>query len=187
MILPPYLEGPEDDDGLFDFYRSIDTVIDTDIIGYHIPQTTGIGISIDLFKRLNELPHFNYIKDSAGDISTHQAFLQTGYKVLNGADPTTVFALIAGATGAIWGAANYMPRECVRLYELVAAGDLTGAMQLWSTMVASLLYIWEGNYIAKVKAASQLRGFDGGPVRQPLLSLSASEARELAATLEPLG
>ena len=61
MILPPYLEGPEDDDGLFDFYRSIDTVVDTDIIGYHIPQTTGIGISIDLFKRLNELPHFNYI------------------------------------------------------------------------------------------------------------------------------
>ena len=186
MILPPYLEGPEDDDGLFDFYRNIDAVIDTDIIGYHIPQTTGIGISVDLFKRLNQLPHFNYIKDSAGDISTHQAFLQTGYKVLNGADPTTVFALMAGASGAIWGAANYMPRECVRLYDLVAAGDLTGAMQLWSTMVPSLLYIWEGNYIAKVKAASQLRGFDGGPVRQPLLPLSASEARELAATLEPL-
>ncbi len=187
MILPPYLEGPEDDDGLFDFYRSIDAVIDTDIIGYHIPQTTGIGISIDLFKRLNELPHFNYIKDSAGDISTHQAFLQTGYKVLNGADPTTVFALIAGASGAIWGAANYMPSESVRLYDLVAAGDLTGSMNLWSTMVPSLLYIWEGNYIAKVKAASQLRGFDGGPVRQPLLPLSASAARELAATLEPLG
>ena len=187
MILPPYLEGPEDDDGLFDFYRNIDAVIDTDIIGYHIPQTTGIGISIDLFKRLNELAHFNYIKDSAGDISTHQAFLQTGYKVLNGADPTTVFALIAGATGAIWGAANYMPSESVRLYDLVAAGDLTGSMNLWSTMVPSLLYIWEGNYIAKVKAASQLRGFDGGPVRQPLLPLTATAARELVASLEPLG
>ena len=187
MILPPYLEGPEDDDGLFGFYRAIDAVIDTDIIGYHIPQTTGIGISIDLFKRLNELPHFNYIKDSAGDFSTHQAFLQTGYKVLNGADPTTVFALIAGATGAIWGAANYMPRECVRLYELVVAADLTAAMKLWSTMIPSLLYIWEGNYIAKVKAACQLRGFDGGPVRRPLLPLSNTETRELAATLEPLG
>ena len=183
----PYLEGPEDDDGLFDFYRAIDAAIDTDIIGYHIPQTTGIGISIDLFKRLNELPHFNYIKDSAGDFSTHQAFLQTGYKVLNGADPTTVYALIAGATGAIWGAANYMPSECVRLYDLVATGDLTAAMKLWSTMIPSLLYIWQGNYIAKVKAASRLRGFDGGPVRRPLLPLSESETAELAASLEPLG
>ena len=187
MILPPYLEGPEDDDGLFEFYRSVDTEIDTDIIGYNIPQTTGIGISVDLFKRLNELPHFNYIKDSSGDLTTHQAYLQTGCKVLNGADPTTVFALIAGATGTIWGGANYMPRECVRLYELVAAGDLNAAMALWSSMIPSLLYIWQGNYIVKVKAACQIRGFDGGNVRRPLMPLSDIEQRELAITLEPLG
>ena len=187
MILPPYLEGPEDDDGLFEFYRSIDAVIDTDIIGYNIPQTTGIGISVDLFKRLNQLPHFNYIKDSAGDLTTHQAYLQTGCKVLNGADPTTVFALMAGAIGTIWGGANYMPKECVRLYELIASGDLNEAMALWSTMIPSLLYIWQGNYIAKVKAAARLRGFDGGSVRRPLMPLSDIEQRELATTLEPLG
>jgi 4-hydroxy-tetrahydrodipicolinate synthase len=187
MILPPYLEGPEDDDGLFEFYRCIDAEVDTDIIGYNIPQTTGIGISVDLFKRLNELPHFNYIKDSAGDLTTHQAYLQTGFKVLNGADPTTVFALIAGATGTIWGGANYMPRECVRLYELVASGDLNAAMTLWSTMLPSLLYIWQGNYIAKVKTAARLRGFDGGSVRRPLMPLTDIEQSQLATTLQPLG
>jgi 4-hydroxy-tetrahydrodipicolinate synthase len=187
MILPPYLEGPEDDDGLFEFYRSIDAVIDTDIIGYNIPQTTGIGISVELFKRLNELPHFNYIKDSAGDLAMHQAFLQTGCKVLNGADPITVFALMAGASGAIWGAANYMPHECVRLYELVTSGELNAAMALWSKMVPSLLYIWQGNYIAKVKAASKMRGFDGGAVRRPLMPLHTNQQNELASTLESLG
>jgi 4-hydroxy-tetrahydrodipicolinate synthase len=187
MILPPYLEGPEDDDGLFEFYRCIDAEVDTDIIGYNIPQTTGIGISVDLFKRLNELPHFNYIKDSAGDLTTHQAYLQTGFKVLNGADPTTVFALIAGATGTIWGGANYMPRECVRLYELVASGDLNAAMTLWSAMLPSLLYIWQGNYIARVKTAARLRGFDGGSVRRPLMPLTDIEQSQLATTLQPLG
>ena len=55
MILPPYLEGPEDDDGLFEFYRHIDAAVSTDIIGYNIPQTTGIAISVNLFKRLNQL------------------------------------------------------------------------------------------------------------------------------------
>jgi 4-hydroxy-tetrahydrodipicolinate synthase len=187
MILPPYLEGPEDDDGLFEFYRCVDAEVKTDIIGYNIPQTTGIGISVDLFKRLNELPNFNYIKDSAGDLTTHQTYLQTGCKVLNGADPTTVFALMAGATGAIWGGANYMPKECVRLYELVAVGDFNAAMDLWATMIPSLLYIWSGNYIAKVKYASQLRGFDGGVVRRPLTPLSADEENTLANSLEPLG
>jgi len=187
MILPPYLEGPEDDDGLFSYYEAIDSAVETDIIGYNIPQTTGIGISVDLFKRLNQLQHFNYIKDSAGDLATHQEYLATGYGVLNGCDPNTVFSFIAGARGCIWGAANYMPHEAVRLYELVASGDIAGAMDLWSRMIPSLLCIWRGNYVSKVKAASRQRGFDGGGVRAPLQDLTPDEGRELAARLEPLG
>ena len=139
MILPPYLEGPEDDDGLFEFYRRIDAAVEVDIVGYNIPQTTGIGISVDLFRRLNQLTHFNYIKDSAGDMTTHQEYLATGHKVLNGCDPNTVFALIAGAEGCIWGGANYMPRESVKLYQLVAAGDHAAAMALWARMTPARL------------------------------------------------
>jgi len=187
MILPPYLEGPEDDNGLFEFYRGIDAVVKADIIGYNIPQTTGIGISLDLFKRLNQLEHFNYIKDSAGDLTRQQEYLATGYMVLNGCDPNTVFSFIAGAQGCIWGGANYMPRESVHLFELVASNDIAAAMELWSRMIPSLLCLWRGNYVAKVKAAARLRGFDGGGVRAPLQSLSVDEARELAAYLEPLG
>jgi 4-hydroxy-tetrahydrodipicolinate synthase len=187
MILPPYLEGPEDDDGLFSFYAAIDSAIETDIIGYNIPQTTGISISVDLFKRLNQIEHFNYIKDSAGDLIRQQEYLATGYKVLNGCDPNTVFSFIAGAQGCIWGGANYMPRESVRLFELATSSDITGAMELWSRMIPSLLYIWRGKYVAKVKAASRLRGFDGGGVRAPLQDLSAEEMQELMACLEPLG
>ncbi|MGB5329710.1 MAG: dihydrodipicolinate synthase family protein [Gammaproteobacteria bacterium] len=186
MILPPYLEGPEDDNGLFEFYRSIDTRIEVDIVGYNIPQTTGIGISVELFKRLNQLDHFNYIKDSAGDLTTHQEYLATGYPVLNGCDPNTVFAFIAGARGCIWGGANYMPRESVQLYNLVASSDHAGAMALWQRMIPSLLCIWRGQYIPKVKAASRLRGFDGGSVRAPLQNLDEAALAELEASLEPL-
>jgi 4-hydroxy-tetrahydrodipicolinate synthase len=187
MILPPYLEGPEDDDGLLAFYETIDFAVDVDIIGYNIPQTTGIAISVELFERLNQLEHFNYIKDSGGDLTTHQEYLATGHPVLNGCDPTTLYALIAGARGCIWGGANYMPHEAVRLYELVAAGDITAARSLWQRMLPSLLYIWRGDYIPKVKAASRLRGFDGGSVRAPLRELSAQQERELGLRLQPLG
>jgi 4-hydroxy-tetrahydrodipicolinate synthase len=187
MILPPYLEGPEDDDGLFAFYEAIDASIEIDIIGYNIPQATGIGISVDLFKRLNQIEHFNYIKDSAGDLILQQEYLATGYRVMNGCDPNTVFSFIAGAQGCVWGGANYMPRESVALFELVDRGDITSAMELWSRMIPSLLYIWRGNYVPKVKAASRLRGFDGGGVRAPLQNLSVNEEQKLAACLEPLG
>ncbi len=174
------------DDGLFAFYQAIDGAIETDIIGYNIPQTTGIRISVDLFQRLNQLEHFNYIKDSAGDLTTHQEYLATGYKVLNGCDPNTVFSFIAGAQGCIWGGANYMPHESVQLFEQVASGDIAGAMALWSRMIPSLLYIWNGNYIARVKAACRQRGFDGGSVRAPLQDISPEEARALTSCLKPL-
>jgi len=186
MILPPYLEGPEDDAGLFEFYRHIDATVEVDIIGYNIPQTTGIGISVDLFKRLNQLEHFNYIKDSAGDLATHQEYLATGFNVLNGCDPTTLYAFIAGARGCIWGGANYMPVESVQLYELVASGDFAASISLWKRMIPSLLYIWSGQYIPKVKAASRLRGFDGGSVRAPLQNLDKAALGELEACLQPL-
>ena len=82
---------------------------------------------------------------------------------------------------------HYMPRESVRLFELVASNDIAGAMELWSRMIPSLLCIWRGNYVPKVKAASRQRGFDDGGVRAPLQNLSVDGARELAACLEPLG
>jgi 4-hydroxy-tetrahydrodipicolinate synthase len=80
-----------------------------------------------------------------------------------------------------------MPHEAVNLYELVASGDIAGAMELWSRMIPSLLYVWGGNYVPRIKAASRLRGFDGGAVRAPLQNLSPEEERELASRLEPLG
>ncbi len=183
MILPPYLEGPTDDDGIFYFYADIDHQLNVDIIGYNIPQATGLAISPDLYKRLLTLNNFNYIKDSAGDLTMHQAFLACGGKVLNGCDTTTVFALMAGAIGVIWGGANYMPKEAVQLYNLVKQQQHEQALELWGKMIPSLTYLWHGDYIPAVKSAVRMRGFEGGEVRKPLRPLSAQEEAKLAATL----
>ncbi len=186
MILPPYFEGPADDDGMFAFYEDIDREIAVDIIGYNIPQATGFAVSPELYGRLCTLEHFNYIKDSAGDLTTHQAYLQMGGNVLNGADPTTVFAFMAGAVGTIWGGANYMPREAVQLYDLVKQGDHAGALALWAKMIPSLIYIWHGDYNPAVKAACRIMGYEGGTVRRPIHPLSMHEEARLAETLKPL-
>ncbi|MCP4430995.1 MAG: dihydrodipicolinate synthase family protein, partial [Gammaproteobacteria bacterium] len=157
--------------------------LSTDIIGYNIPQATGIAVSIELYKRLLTLDNFNYIKDSAGDLTMHQAFLRAGGKVLNGCDTTTVFALMAGAPGVIWGGANYMPKEAVSLYKLVAEGNHQAALELWQKMIPSLIYIWHGDYIPAVKSACRMRDFDGGSVRKPVRALSAVEERLLERNL----
>lgn len=186
MILPPYLEGPVDDDGLFEFYRAIDAETGIDIVGYNIPQATGLSVSPDLFARLGTLENFNYIKDSGGDLTTQQQYLQDGCKVLNGCDTITVYALMAGAHGCIWGGANYMPHEAVALYHHVTGGDHAAALALWQRMLPSLLHIWTHDYMQCVLAASRHRGYGLGNIRRPLRPLSPGAEAAMIATLAPL-
>ncbi len=186
MILPPYLEGPADDDGILEFYREIDAAISIDIVGYNIPQATGLAVSPELFIRLSELPNFNYIKDSAGDLTTHQRYLQSGAQVLNGCDTTTIYALMAGATGVIWGGANYMPHEAVTLYNHVAADEHAQALTLWQKMLPSLLHIWTHDYMQCVIAAAHYRGYGLGNVRRPLRQIDDTAKAAMIATLAPL-
>jgi 4-hydroxy-tetrahydrodipicolinate synthase len=143
-------------------------------------------VSADLFRRLGDLEHFNYIKDSGGDMTTHQLYLQSGTKVLNGCDTTTVYALMAGAHGCIWGGANYMPHETVKLYNLVKCGDLAGALELWQKMLPSLLHIWTHDYMQCVLTASHARGYGLGNVRRPLIPLNEAAKQEMLNTLRPL-
>jgi len=186
MILPPYLEGPTSDDGIFEFYKDVDACVGVDIVGYNIPQATGISVSAELFERLSELKNFNYIKDSAGDFTIHQKFLRTKGAVLNGCDTTTVYALMAGATGVIWGGANYMPHESVKLYDYVADKQYSMALELWQKMLPSLLFIWSAPYTPSVVRAAQLRGYGTGNVRRPLKKLDQHQDAGLRDALKPL-
>lgn len=187
MVLPPYLEGPSDEQGIFDFYKAIDAELGIDLVGYNIPQATGISVSPQLFERLSQLKNFNYIKDSAGDFTVHQEYLQTSGTVLNGCDTTTLYALMAGARGVIWGGANYMPSEAVELYRLVDRKEYEQALTLWQRMLPSLLFIWSSPYTPSVLRAAQLRGYGTGNVRSPLRKLSADQEAQLRRSLEPLG
>jgi len=188
MILPPFFEGPSDDDGLFDFYREINDSVAIDIVGYNIPQSSGIAVSIPLLKRLNELSNFNWIKDSGGDFALHQDYIRTAKGTLNGNDAVMLYSFIAGAKGTIWGAVNYMPRECVKLYELVKAKQYDEAIALWQRMLPSLLLVCEGfgHYLSGVLYASQLRGFGNGNIRKPLKPLAEEHKKALREALAAL-
>lgn len=186
MVLPPYFEGPSDDDGILRFYSEVNDAVGIDIVGYNIPQATGLSVSPELFRRLSELSNFNFIKDSGGDFTTHQEYLQINGGVLNGCDPITVYALMAGVPGVIWGAANFMPKEAVQLYEHVAATRFDHALALWAKMLPSLLHIWRSPYTPSVLKAAQWRGFGTGNVRKPLGALSPDQEKALRAALEPL-
>lgn len=181
MVMPPYLEAPGER-GVLHHYESIARAVSLPVVMYNVPAQTGVDITPSLYRKLVAIDHLDYIKDSSGNFARLQQLIQIGGGVLCGVDPLAPWALMAGATGLIWGAANCMPQQCAALYNLIADGRHAEALVLWDSMKSLALWLWENDhgvdYLTGVKAATRLAGYDMGPARRPLppVPLAAREA-----------
>ena len=112
MTLPPFYFKGMSDDGLYDYYvKLIEGINDTNlkIYLYHIPQVSGVGLSIDLVRNLHtEFPdNVIGIKDSSGDWENTKALLGIkGLIVYPGSELPVIDAIRLGAPGCISATAN---------------------------------------------------------------------------------
>ncbi|HTO84090.1 MAG TPA: dihydrodipicolinate synthase family protein [Methylomirabilota bacterium] len=186
MHLPPYFEGPTLN-GVMVHFERIARSVAAPLVVYNIPQNTNRDITPEIFQRLMEIDTIRYIKDSTGDFTRIQRLVATGGGVFNGGDALAYPALVAGCAGCIWGGVNAMPREAVRLYDLVAAGKLADAAALWQRMLPAQIFFWTHDYNPSVKLATNLRGGRVGACRMPLQPLGEDDQRELKHALAALG
>ncbi len=185
LVLPPFFEGPVPD-GVYHHYARISEKVRTPIMTYNVPVHSGFDITPEFFKRLSEIDNVRYIKDTSGDFVRVQELLVSGANVFNGSDPFAFPALVAGVSGCFWGAVNAMPLEAVELYELVQAGELSKAAQLWKRMLPANLFFWSHPYNPSVKAATNIRTGSVGICRKPVMPLTTSDMAALEAALGPL-
>ncbi|MFO1106068.1 MAG: dihydrodipicolinate synthase family protein [Amaricoccus sp.] len=185
MVLPPFFEGPTDDDGVLAFYEAA-AEGGLPIIGYNVPGAVGVAISPDLLRRLCEIPNFVTAKDSSGDLAAQADLIRTGLPVMNGADPLMPYALYAGASGLIWGGANFAPRTCVALVRAAEAHRWDDARAIWRSLEPAMNLIWQGDYVQSVYAAAEITGYAAGTPRRPLRALDADKRATLRAALGDL-
>jgi 4-hydroxy-tetrahydrodipicolinate synthase len=185
MVLPPFFEGPTDDQGIVDFYSTVSEA-GLPIIGYNVPQAVGVEVTPSLFRQLSEIPNFVSIKDSSGDLAAQASLIRTGLPTMNGADPLAPYALFAGAAGLIWGGANMAPRSCVAVVDAAMKRDWALAREIWRSIEPVMSLIWQGDYVQSVYAAAELTGYGAGNPRRPLARLSADKIDVLKVALEPL-
>lgn len=183
MVLPPFFEGPTDDDGIVDFYAEV-AAAGLPVIGYNVPHAVGVEITPDLFRKLAQIPNFLTVKDSSGNLAAQASLIRTGLPVMNGADPLVPYALYAGAAGLIWGGANFAPKTCLAVINAATGGRWAEARALWEKLEPIMSLIWAGDYVQTVYAAASLTGYDAGSPRKPLRALSADR---IAAVRDALG
>ncbi|MDQ7774832.1 MAG: dihydrodipicolinate synthase family protein [Paracoccus aminovorans] len=182
MLLPPFFEGPTDDDDVVAFYQAA-AQGGLPIIGYNVPHVTGVAVTPELFRRLAEIPNFVTVKDSSGDLVQQTELIRTGLPMMNGADPLVPYALLAGVQGLIWGGANFAPKACVAVVKAAEAGDWSKMRELWRVLEPAMNLIWQGDYGQSVYAAAEMTGYAAGNPRRPFSPLSTDKREALRAAL----
>jgi len=115
-----------------------------------------------------------------GALKTRQK--EVGFQVLVGAANKLEPSLQAGAVGAILAFADPAPTACYEIYAASKEGDLDLARIKQERIAKAAERIVGGLGIPGAKYAMDLNGYYGGPVRLPLLPLTA----ELKAQVEGL-
>lgn len=188
MILPPYLEIPSKS-AIVRHYEMIARSVATPLVLYNVPFHAA-EVDENMYRELIAVENIDYIKDSAGNMASLQKLIGTGGKVLTGSDALAPWAIMAGVHGMIWGAPNFAPHECVKLYELIRVGKIDDALSLWEKMRGIMLWLdgngHDVNYIAGVKAAARITGRDLGPARRPTPPVSGAARHDIRLALSQM-
>jgi 4-hydroxy-tetrahydrodipicolinate synthase len=110
-----------------------------------------------------------------------------GSRVFNGCDYLNFYSLLAGATGSFTGSGNAIPRQLVRLYDLMQSRRLAEAAELWVKLRPLSMLLWTSPFNPVAKAASNKTGRKVGMCRLPVLPLSDPELAQVDAALAAAG
>ena len=116
LLAPPFYFKSPGDEGLFDWFAAVLQGLGpkaSNVILYHIPQVTSVGLSVELIDRLKKAfpQQVTGVKDSSGDWANSQALLEhhADLHILIGDERLLAKAMNLGASGTICGLANIAP------------------------------------------------------------------------------
>ena len=187
MTLPAFYFKGVSDEGLYQYYsRLIEAVNHPDlkIYLYHIPQVSGVGLSIDLVKRLhNDYPDIVVgIKDSSGVWENTEALLNIKSLITYpGAELPLIEACKLGAPGCISATANLNGNKIDNVIRLCHAGDYDAA-EVAHEEVKAIRYLFQDYAPIPAQKALLARGTGEtrwNNLRPPLLSMDTDKVASL--------
>lgn len=188
VVVTPYYY-PLDGDAAVEHYREVCAAVDCPVYVYHIPSKTGNELSLETLAELAAIDNLAGLKDSSKDVPWlgQAVAAHDDLTFLAGSDSLLKPGLDLGCTGMVSAVANAFPELVVDLYEAYDAGDRERATTLQAQVYDVRSAIKRGPYMAGVKEALSLRGFDAGPLRSPLRRMDDADSAALREELASLG
>jgi 4-hydroxy-tetrahydrodipicolinate synthase len=187
MVVPSYY-GHLGQEELYEHFSTIAKNVNTSIIVYNNPGTSGSDILPSTVARLAEFDNIEAIKESTGVMQrVVDIKLLAGDKieVLCGCDTLAMEMFAMGVEGWIAAPANVAAKQCVKLYELmVEQKDIPAAWEFYR-QIRPLFDLFEGSgqYVALAKAGLEMLGLPVGLPRKPMLPASAEMRAQLKVLL----
>jgi 4-hydroxy-2-oxoglutarate aldolase len=168
---PSFFKAQMTSDVLVRHYSDVADASPIPILLYNVTMFTGVNMQPDAVERLSAHPNIVGIKESGSDIGQIAEFVSRTpdeFTVLAGSATTLYHALCAGCDGAILALAMLLPDECVRMHDLVAERRFDDALALQRQVLPLAKAVGTTHGVAGLKAALNLKGYEGGLPRPPL-------------------
>jgi dihydrodipicolinate synthase/N-acetylneuraminate lyase len=187
LCLPPIVYKANEQE-LIEHYTRV-AEVGLPVMLYNNPQDTKVDLTPPLIAKLAQIPGVVAVKEFSGDIRRVLEIKELcDIDVIAGADDLLFESLVAGADGWFAGYPNAFPKEAVEIYDLVKAGKVDAARELYTELVTVFRWDSKTEFVQAIKLSIDIAGGSyGGPTRPPRGPLSAeNEARVRAGTKKAL-
>ncbi len=186
LMMPPYFFKNVSDAGIIAFYREVIQRVnnpDLKIFLYHIPQFSGVPISLEVIRALREEFPTTVIgmKESEGNFELIQSILKQfpDFQLLVGSEKLIAAAVSLGANGGISGIASFCPKLICSLYQ---GNERQSEIEALSAILKNYPFV-----AACKTVLEQKKGSSWHALRPPLVPLSSEESLSFSQQFQSLG
>lgn len=181
LVVTPYYNKTTQK-GLIAHYSAIANSVNLPIIMYNVPGRTGLNISPETCLELSKIENIVAIKEASGNLSQVAQIAnlcKDNLTIYSGNDDQILPVLSLGGKGVISVLSNVEPKLTHDMVQYFFDGDIQSAIRLQIDSVPLINALFSEVNPIPVKAALNLKGFDFGVPRLPLVELSEKNKETL--------
>ncbi|MFF2569108.1 4-hydroxy-tetrahydrodipicolinate synthase [Streptomyces sp. NPDC058084] len=183
LAVTPYYNKPSQE-GLYRHFSAIADATELPVMLYDIPGRSGVPIDTATIVRLAQHPRIVANKDAKGDLGRASwAIARSGLAWYSGDDMLNLPLLSVGACGFVSVVGHVVAPELRAMLDAYLAGDVQKATEIHQRLLPVFTGMFRTQGVMTTKAALALQGLPAGPLRLPLVELSAEETAQLKVDL----
>ena len=190
LVRPPAYYGASlPAPALIEHFRRVADGSPVPVVLYNIPKYTHVALTDQMLAALVGHPNVLGAKDSSGDLKNFAAYrgAAPSWSMMMGSGAALYAGLELGAVGGILAVGNFATGLALEVWERFAAGDRIGAGAAQERLAPIHKGTVSERGVPGVKAAMDLVGRVGGPVRPPLADLGPADRARVATLLKEGG